>query len=72
MKKFKQILTLVLSVIALIIVFQNTESIETRLLFFKVTIPRTLLLIINLALGFIAGIIVCLTFSKKRSERKNG
>jgi len=47
----------VLVVLALVLVFQNMQSVETRLLFVTVTMPRALLLLIVFALGFLAGLI---------------
>jgi uncharacterized integral membrane protein len=65
MKKTKKITAIILAFIGIIIAFQNTEPVETQLLFFKVTMPRAILLFITLAIGFVTGILVSLIFSKK-------
>ena len=57
MKKAKMIIILVISLIAVIVFFQNTETVETRLLFAKIAMPRFLLLISTFITGFIVGLI---------------
>lgn len=47
-------LTLLLMVI---ILFQNAESTVTRILFIEIKMPRALLLLVTMLLGFIAGMI---------------
>ena len=68
MKKTKNIITLVISLLILIIVLQNTQSVETELLFMKVTMPRALLLFIILLVGFVVGIVTTSNFMTKSSE----
>ena len=57
MKKLKIVLVIVISVLALIIFFQNTEIVETKLLFMTVAMSRALLLILTFGLGFATGLI---------------
>jgi len=66
MMKVKLIIFLVLTVIAVIIVFQNTESVQTKLLFATIVMPRALLLFVTTIIGFAAGVLVALSLSKKR------
>ncbi len=48
----------VIGVILLIIIFaQNTAAVETRFLFVTVTMPRVVLLMVTLAIGFVLGAI---------------
>lgn len=42
-------------VVTLILVFQNTETVETQILFGKVPMPRALLLAITAGIGFVGG-----------------
>ncbi|MHC4114274.1 MAG: lipopolysaccharide assembly protein LapA domain-containing protein [Planctomycetota bacterium] len=65
MKKMKNIITLVISLLIVIIVLQNTQSVETELLFMKVTMPRALLLFITLLVGFVVGIVTTSHFMTK-------
>ena len=67
MKKAKIITIAVILVCALIIILQNTESVETRLLFFTVTMSRALLLIMTFVMGFVAGLIA--NYVVKRSGK---
>lgn len=55
MRKLKFVSGWILAVLALIIVFQNTESIDTQVLFFTFPVPRALLVFVALAIGYMAG-----------------
>lgn len=46
-----------LAVIVIILVFQNTEQVETQLLVTSVTLPRALLLLTTAAIGYAAGVL---------------
>jgi uncharacterized integral membrane protein len=58
----------ILLIIGLIIVLQNTESVETRLLFATVVMPRAVLLFITFLLGVGVGLIVA--FVRQRRARR--
>ena len=64
MKKFKIVAVVVISILVLIVVLQNTQSVETKLLFASITMPRALLLFLTFLCGFVAGAILTLKFSK--------
>ncbi|HUW20057.1 MAG TPA: LapA family protein [Sedimentisphaerales bacterium] len=57
MKRVKITIAIVVSLLALIIVLQNTQMVETRLLFFTIAMPRALLLIVTFLVGFAMGVI---------------
>lgn len=57
MKKAKIIIILVISLLAIVVSLQNTEAVETKLLFATIAMPRVLLLILTFIAGFIAGLI---------------
>ena len=46
---------LLLIIIVLIFVFQNTQIVEVEFLFWKISIPRALILFSTLAIGLICG-----------------
>ena len=69
MTKLKLIILLVLSVLAIVLVLQNTQAVETRLLFVTVTMPRAALLGLTLLIGFACGILVALGVGKKRKTQ---
>ena len=58
MREFKAVAVGVLAVLLAIIAFQNTEQVQTNLLFTSVTMPRAILLFATTTIGFVAGAIV--------------
>lgn len=68
-KKSGLITILVLTLIVTIIVLQNTHSVETHILFVTITMPRALLLLLTLAFGFIAGIIVSIAVVRRQKKK---
>jgi len=66
MDKAKLIVALILAVLTVVVVLQNTEAVSTKLLFVTVTMPRVLLLFLVLAVGFVLGIIASLSWTKKK------
>ena len=60
MKRIKFIGIGVLVLLVVIVVLQNTERVDTKLLFFTVTMPRALLLVATAAIGFIIGLMLSL------------
>ena len=66
MAKFKLIAALVLAVLGIIIVSQNTDTVDTRILFATVSMPRAVLLFITTAVGFVLGVLVALIVWGKR------
>ena len=65
MPKIKLIALLLLVVTALFLIFQNTQTVATRLLFVTVSMPLAALLALALLLGFAAGVLVALKVGKK-------
>lgn len=65
MKKAKTIFTLILLGIGAIIVLQNTATTETNILWYTITMPRAVLLVVTALIGFAIGVIVCLSARKK-------
>ena len=58
MQKAKIIIAIVVAVLLIIIFLQNTESVETKILFMTMTMPRVLLLAVTLLVGFVVGLIM--------------
>jgi uncharacterized integral membrane protein len=69
MKKAKLVIVIVLAVIAIVLMLQNMNSVTTRILFAKVDMPQTILLLVTLAIGFVAGMIVAAGFRGPKSEK---
>jgi uncharacterized integral membrane protein len=55
MSKLKVVAMAMLSLVVLIVVLQNTQAVETNLLFLKVTMPNAALLFGTLIIGFAIG-----------------
>ena len=66
--KLKLISIALLAVLAMVVMFQNTTSVETKILFVSVTMPRSLLLLMTLAVGFVLGILFSLMASRKKPD----
>ena len=61
LKRLKLIAVAVLVLLVLIVVMQNTEAVETRILFVTITMPRAVLLFGTLVAGFVLGIVARFT-----------
>lgn len=72
MKTLRLVVTAALAVLVVIVVFQNTEAVETRLLFATVTMPRAVLLLTTALLGFAMGILTSLVWMRKRDKPIGG
>jgi len=70
MKKAKIAVIIVISILALIIFLQNTEAVETKLLFATVTMSRALLLMLTFIMGFVGGLITASSILRKIDKRK--
>ncbi len=68
MNRLKWIFLAVVLIFCLIVIFQNIESIEVRLLTMSFQLPQAALLLITLAVGFILGLLTP-TFWKMASWR---
>lgn len=59
----------ILALLVLIVVLQNTQSVDTRILFMTITMPRAALLFGALVIGFVIGIFTAgKLFSKKKDK----
>ncbi len=65
MKNAKQIAALVAGILAVIVIVQNTATVETHILWITISMPRAVLLALTFALGVLAGIL----FSMRRSKK---
>ena len=66
MKRTKLVLAGIITVILVIIIFQNLKPVSTRLLFATVKMPQAALLFLTAAAGFALGLLGRFTFFKKR------
>ena len=70
MKRFKMISIAVLTLLGIIIILQNTAQVETKVLFFSITMPRAILLMATTLIGFALGILVALFFPRKEQPKE--
>lgn len=68
MKRAKMIGILVLALSVGIVILQNTESVQTNILFFSFTMPRAVLLFLTALIGFIIGLLSALSVGRKKSD----
>ena len=67
-KKMRLALVAALIGLAAIVVLQNTETVETKLLFATLSMPRALLLAVTLGLGILIGLLL----GMRRQRRQDG
>jgi uncharacterized integral membrane protein len=69
MKYAKHIVLALALLVLLIIAIQNREQVETRILFVSFTMPRALLLILMMFLGYVGGAISAYWFLRPKSTK---
>ncbi len=69
MGKLKLIVVLILALLTLAFVFQNTQSFEVKFLFFSFSFPGAVLLFAVLLVGFMVGVVVGGGFAKRRTRK---
>ena len=69
MKKTKLIAVIILALLCLIILLQNTATVETKILFITITMPRAVLLLTTTTIGFALGVLVSLIMCKKQKSQ---
>ena len=70
MERFKLVSIAVLIVLGIIIILQNTQQVETRILFMTITMPRAILLMVTTLIGFALGVLVSFFFQRKKDQRQ--
>ena len=69
MNRFKMISIAILTILGVIIILQNTEPVETKLLFLSIVMPRAILLMCTTLIGFALGILVSFFFQRKEQPK---
>ena len=70
LKKIKLYTGLALLAIVLIVVFQNTQTVETKFLFMTMTMPRAALLGMTMLIGVFIGILISLALLGKDTPKE--
>lgn len=60
MKNFKLILIFILVVLLGVVIIQNTQPVQTKILLITIEMPLILLLLLTAALGFALGLLIAL------------
>ena len=69
MRKAKLIAIVLVSILTIVILLQNTEPVQARVLFATVQMSRALLMMLTFVLGFIVGILVPTYFLRKTGSK---
>lgn len=65
--KIKLAILVILAVLAVILILQNTQAVVTRLLFVTVSMPLAALLVLTLVVGFAAGVLTAMKVNKPKA-----
>jgi uncharacterized integral membrane protein len=65
MNKVKVIVAAILAVLLVIVILQNTQQVETKLLFVAISMPRAVLLLTTLVVGFVIGLLAAGRLTRK-------
>jgi uncharacterized integral membrane protein len=68
MNRVKMTFIAVLTIIGVIIILQNTEQVETKILFLSIAMPRAILLMGTTLIGFALGVLVSFFFKRKDQQ----
>jgi len=68
MAKVKIVLAAVLAIVLFVVILQNTETVETRLLFVSIAMPRAALLFLMVLIGFVIGLLTAFGFSRRSKK----
>ena len=68
MKRLKIAGVALLAVLVLIVILQNTTAVETKLLFVTVTMPRAILLIVTMLIGYVLGVATVFTLGRREGS----
>ena len=74
MNKLRLLAIAVISLLVVVVVLQNTQAVDTKLLFFTVTMPRAALLFGTLIIGFAIGVLTAghiLSIAKRAVGRRS-
>ena len=70
MERFKMVSTVVLALLGVVVILQNTAPVETRILFFSITMPRAILLVGTTLIGFALGVLVSFSFQRQNKKKE--
>ena len=63
-------IAIVVAILVVIVVLQNTQTVETKLLFVTIAMPRAVLLLVTLLVGFALGLIAATWLSRRPPKKE--
>ena len=72
MNKTKLIVIGVIDLIATVVTIQNTQPVDTHILFFTLSMPRAVLLLLMVLIGFAIGVFTVFHYIGKRKAAGGG
>ena len=69
MKRLRSLVFALVAVLVIIVVLQNTQSVETRILFVNLSMPRAVLLCVTLLVGVVLGLVIASWRGRERDIR---
>ena len=69
MSRVKITAVVVVTVLLIVVVLQNTQSVETKLLFVTIAMPRALLLFVTLLVGFVVGFVTAGRMARRQTTK---
>ena len=69
MAQIKLYVLAAIALIATIVALQNTQSVDTRILFFTITAPRVILLLVTFLLGVLTGVLATLNWRRSTGRK---
>ena len=67
MGKIKIVVAALAAIVLIVVILQNTQQVETKLLFVTITMPRAVLLFTMLAVGFVLGMLAVGRWTRKQA-----
>lgn len=68
MDKAKLIIAAIVAAILIILILQNSDDVEIRVLFATIIMPRAVLIVITALSGFVIGVLMAMVYSRKRGQ----
>lgn len=69
-KKLKVVVAVVAAVVVIIVALQNTQTVETKILFATISMSRALLLFVMLLIGFGVGVVSTYHYLQRPKEEQ--
>ena len=65
------LIAIIAAILVIVVVLQNTQTVETKLLLVTIAMPRAVLLFVTLLVGFAFGLITATRLSRSTSKKED-